>query len=140
MTILSGDLDMRAVRAAIDTSLDETVLPDSTIQLDLYLFAGEAEVYRRDPLADSRTGTARQHIVNAAVCYVAALLAVALPNIQSESTADGARYQRETVKWNELAAALRARGEQELGYVLDGGSVTSLRWNMFAKASGTRGR
>jgi hypothetical protein len=139
MPILN-DFDFPDIRAVIDVSLDDIVLPDAVIRMDAYWFAGEADVVRQDALWATRTGDAERHIRLAAIYYVASRLALALPTIVSESTVDGARYQRQPVDWAALAGALRARGDAALAAVLESGSPTANRPRLFTVARGYRGR
>lgn len=131
--------DFPAIRAALDVSLKALALPDAVIALPIYQGAAEAEVLARDPLAESRTGAALQHVVNAAICLAAAYIAPAMPALTAEQIGQY-RYQRE-VDWPARAAELRARADAELAAVLT--PSTALRPappSMFAVASGRRGQ
>jgi len=137
MALLSA-ADYPAIRAAIDVSLTARVLPDSVIGLPIYVDAAEAEVLARDPLAESRTGAALQHVTNAAVLLTAALLAPALPGYTAEDFSEYS-YQRKT-DWATRAAELRKRAEAELAAVLEPENpTTASKPTMFTTAPGTRG-
>ena len=131
--------DYPSIRAAIDVSLDSTMLPDSIIVLDMYAGSGVRDVLRLDPLAASRTGDALQHAQTAAILFVAARLLGALPQITLERFPDH-EYRREAVDLGARAAELRNRAEVEIDAYLDPGDVTSDRPTKFAVASGRRGR
>jgi hypothetical protein len=127
------------IRAAIDISLDDTVLPDSIIALDLYAGAAEREVLSRDADALTRTGADLARVTTAAVLFAAARLAPAIPNITAEES-DDVRYTRQAVDWAKRAADLRALAEIELQAVLAPSATTPSRPTMFARAMGGRGR
>jgi len=138
MALLSA-ADYPAIRAAIDVSLTARVLPDTIIGLPIYVDAAEAEILLRDPLAESRTGAALQHVTNAAVLLAAALLAAAMPAYTAETFSDYS-YQRK-IDWAARAAELRQRAEAELAAVLAASAPTTYqRPTMFSVASGTRGQ
>lgn len=137
MALLSA-ADYPAIRAAIDVSLTARVLPDTIIGLPIYVDAAEAEILLRDPLAESRTGAALQHVTNAAVLLAAALLAAAMPAYTAETFSDYS-YQRKT-DWATRAAELRKRAEAELAAVLEPENpTTASKPTMFTTAPGTRG-
>jgi len=131
--------DYPAIRAALHTSITDTILPDATIALDIYQGAAEAEIVRRDPDALTRTDDELTHIENAAVLLTAAFLAPAVELVQSEYIPGGGyRYQRPEVNWQDRAAVLRQRAETELAAVLTPTTVTSAaRPTLFGKASRT---
>lgn len=138
MALLSA-ADYPAIRAAIDVSLTARVLPDSVIGLPIYVDAAEAEVLARDPLAESRTGAALQHVTNAALLLVASFLAAAMPGYTAEDFSDYS-YQRKD-DWAARAAELRQRAEAELAAVLAASAPTTYnRPTMFTVASGRRGQ
>lgn len=130
--------DYPAIRAALDVSLTARDLPDSVIGLAIYVGAAEAEVLVRDPVAASRIGAEKQHLVNAAVFLTAAYLAPALPALTKERFAEYS-YEQE-VDWLARAADLRRRFEAELAAVLaPNDAATYSRPTMFTTAAGTRG-
>ncbi len=131
------------IRAAIDTSLDSTTLPDATIALAVYVGSAELWVKERDPSAESRTGDDLQHAKNAAMYMTAALLVPAVPQLTAERYLDeGYEYTRQKIDWDKLAAELRSRAEAELAAYLDASTDTQVRYRptMFTLASGRRGR
>lgn len=128
------------IRAAIDISLDETVLPDSIISRDIYAGAAEREVLARDPDALSRSGADRARVTAAAVLFTAARLAPAVPNITSETQPGQSAYTRQAVDWTKRAADLRSLAEIELQAVLAPSEAAPSRPTMFARAAGRRGR
>lgn len=131
--------DYGAVRAAIDTSLDSTALPDATIALPIFLDAADLEIKRRDPSWASRTADEATHLKNAAIYLTAALLAPAVPSLSGETFGDY-RYQLQTKDWTARSADLRQLMEQELNAYLETTTPTPDRPTMFAVASGRRGR
>lgn len=138
MSLLSTS-DFPAIRAALDVSLKTTGLPDAVIALPIYQGAAEAEVLAQDPVAESRTGAALQHVVNAAIFLTAAHLAPALPAITAE-TIGKVSYQRD-VDWAARAGELRSRADAELAAVLAPSTAhRPTPPSMFAVASGRRGQ
>lgn len=138
MTLLSA-ADYPAIRAAIDVSLDSAMLPDDVIALDLYIGAGQRDVLRIDPEAESRTGDELLHAQTAAILFTAARLCGAVPQINQERFPDH-EYRRQDVDMAARAANLRALAEDELGAYLDSGNLTSDRPTAFTLAHGCRGR
>src|SRR5215510_10127369 len=100
MATIVQPVDYGAVRAALDTSLDTTALPDATIALPIFLDAADLEIKRRDPAWASRTGDAATHLKNAAIYLTAALLAPAVPRVTEEIlNAGNYRYRLEPIDW-----------------------------------------
>lgn len=131
--------DYPSIRAAIETSLDSTTLPDSIIALDLYLGAGQRDVIALDSLAESRTGTALQHAQTAAVLFTAARLIGALPMIIKETFPDHS-YERNRVDAESRATELRQWAAGEIDAYLDPQDSSSTRPTRFTVATGRRGR
>ena len=129
--------DYPAIRAAIDTSLDTTSLPDATIALDIYAGAAMRLVLARDPAAATRTGDALARVTAAAVYYTAARLILALPQITREAYPEQS-YQRQDVNVSERAAYLTSLADAELDAVL-GDAATAGMPTMFAAGHGRRG-
>lgn len=132
--------DYPAVRAALDTELDETSLADKTIALDIYQGAADREVKGRDPAWATRTGESLLRLRAAAVYLTAARLAPAVVrvismNVQSRDLS----YSRPVFDPAEKAAELRALAEQELSAVLTPEEDTSGKPIMFSLASARRG-
>lgn len=114
------------IRAALHTSVTSTMLPDTVIEYDIYLGAAEAEVIRRDPDAEDRTGDELTHIQNAVVLLTAAYLAPSMELMQSEYIPGGGyRYQRPEVNWTDKATMLRQRADSELAAVLTPDTVST---------------
>lgn len=139
MSILSA-ADYPAIRAALDTSLDTSALPDQTIALDIYQGAAEREVKERDPDWAARTGTDALRLRAAAVFLTAARLTSAVirvtsVNVQSRDLS----YSRPVFDPAEKAAQLRALAEQELAALVTPNAATSGRPTMFSLASSRRG-
>ncbi len=133
--------DYPAIRAALDVTLTEATLPDSIIELDLYLGAAEREVRASDPDAETRTGEARERVRAAAMLLCAANLAPAIPRIAAEQLADY-RYQQQPVDWMKLAAELRERAKAELTALTTTDATeqaSRFRHPSFAVAKGRRG-
>lgn len=138
MTIL-GISDYDSVRAALGIDVDEATVSDDFIALPIYQGAAEQEVIRRDPNAESRTGSELQRIINATVLITAALICQVMPNLRRESFGDYS-YSMEA-NWTARAQELRARADRELAAVLDAANFATLtRPTMFAVASARRGR
>jgi hypothetical protein len=136
--LLTADL-YPSVRAVLDISLDDTALPDEIIEKPVFAGGAELDVLERDSLAETRTGTTRRHLINAAIYFCAARLAPAIPSIVSENLGDYS-YSRSAVDWNKRAASLLAQAEQEIAAVVSPGSSSASYPTFFAVASGSRGR
>jgi hypothetical protein len=130
-----------AIRAALDTELNTTNLPDSIIALDIYSNAADQDVLQLDPLAASRTGEAANRVKRAAIYFCAARLCPAIVRITSLSvqTRD-LNYSRPVFDPAERAAELRAMAQAEINEILTPTEAAAERPTMFAVASGTRGR
>jgi hypothetical protein len=139
MALLTSS-DYPAIRAAIDVSLDSTMLSDDVIAMPIYAEAAEAEVLVRDPLALSREGSAWQRVVNAAIYLAAARLVRAVVWIKSEEIGGERQYSRQETDLNALIADLRGKAEAELAAVLEPTATAPSRPTMFTLASGRRGR
>lgn len=141
MSILSSS-DYPTIRAAIDTSLDSTVLPDATIALPIFVTAAELEVVARDPQAASRTGDAATHIKNACIYLTAARLAPAVPQISGETTVGKHTYTRKLQDIDEQVANLRAMAESALAAAVDSTASPASPEvpTFFGRACGGRGR
>lgn len=139
MTALLTSAGYPSVRAAIETTLNSTTLPDSIIALDLYSGAGVRDVLLLDPVAESRSGAELLHAQTAAVLFTAARLIGSLAQIVKESFPDHS-YERNRVDTSARAAELRALATAELDSYLDVGDVVSTRPTRFTVATGRRGR
>lgn len=127
------------VRAALGIEVDDYILTDDLIALPIYQGAAETEILRRDPQALSRTGTAAEHIINAAVYLTAALIAPAMTQMKRESFGDYSYAA--TVDWGDREKELRARFEREMAAVLNPDQIaTTNRPVIFAAAKAYRGR
>lgn len=138
MTLLTA-ADYPAIRAAIETTLDSTTLPDSIIALDLYSGAGQRDVLALDSLAATRAGTELLHAQTAAILFTAARLCGALPQITRERFPDH-EYQRRETDPQTQANALRTLAAAEIDAYLDVGDLISTRPTRFTVATGRRGR
>lgn len=134
MAILNSS-NYPAIRAALDTSLDSDMLPDSILDLDIYSGAADAWVIDRDASAESRTGSDGDRIKRAAVYYCAALLAPAVPSLV-EAKDERLSYKRAAVDWQARARELKAMADEEVSTVIS----TTVRPTFFAVAAGTRGK
>ncbi len=139
MAILTA-LDYPAVRAALDVQLNAQSLPDATIAQGIFVGAAEAEVLKRVPEAESKTGEDLARVKRAAVWLTAAYLAHSVARITSLSvqTRD-LSYSRQTFNPDEKAAELRARAEREFGMLLAPLAATPSRPTMFTTVGGRRG-
>ena len=141
MATIVQSTDYPSVRAALDTSLDSTTLPDATIAFPIFLDAADLEIKRRDPLWASRSGDAATHLKNAAIYLTAALIAPAVRQVIEETlSANDYRYRLQPIDWAARAAELRALVEQELNAYLETSTTTPDRPTMFTVAHGTRGK
>ncbi len=128
------------VRAALDSSLSPTDLPDVVIGRAPYLPAAVREVAARDPLYGGRTDPNQEAALQLAVMlFAASYLAPHLPVVVSEADDTGYKVQRQPVDLLALAASLRGRAEAALAVVLDVADVTPYRPTLFSLASGRRG-
>lgn len=132
--------DYPAIRAALDTSLDATALPNKVIDEDIYAGAAWADVVERYPGADTETDTAvLTRLRRAAIYFAAARLAPAVVRITSLSVSvQGVNYSKPVFDPEKRAAELRALADAELDAVLTPGELS--RPTFFTVASGQRGR
>lgn len=138
MTLLTA-ADYPTVRAALDTSLDATALPDGVIGMTIYQGRAEALVMARDPQWATRSGDALEWLRRAAIAYTAAFLAPAVPTLASEYLGDY-RYVRNQASWDERAKRLLAEGAAAVAKVIAPSSTTAPRPAVFALATGGRGQ
>jgi hypothetical protein len=125
-----------AVRACLDTSLDDAGLPQAVIDLAIYGPAAAAEVLLRDPNADTYTDPEKLRRVQSALAYLtAARIAPALPNLTQFSEGD-LRYSLKEFDPTAKAAQLRGMAAAELALNLTG---TVTPQNHFWLAAGRRG-
>lgn len=136
MTLLTS-ADYPAIRAALDTSLDATLLPDAIIALPTFLGAAELEVAQRDPAAGTRTGDDLARVKLAVVYLCAANLAPSVPRLTSSDAGDS-RFTLAVADWEALAQILRGRADEQLRIVL--GNGTGRGGGHFGLARGQRGR
>ena len=66
--------DYVEIRALIDTQIDADVLPDSVIEMDVFLGAAEDDVLAEVPDAASKVNGELRRIKRAITCYTAAYL------------------------------------------------------------------
>jgi len=111
--------DYPAVRAALDSQLTATDLPNSMIAEPIFAPAAEAELLARVPTAASMTGENAARVKRALIRLTAALLAPSVVRVTSMSiqTRD-LSYSRQTFDPVKKAADLRAAAETELGPLL----------------------
>jgi len=131
--------DYPSIRAALDISIDEVVLPDNVIGLSMYIDGADEEVKRRVPDYASKGSTDQQRMKNAAVYLCAARIAPSIPDIIRERRGQFQEYQREPVDWSARAEALRVEASKELSLVVTGGNLSSQRPCLFGRAPGGRG-
>ena len=130
-----------AVRKAIHTAVDESLLPPEVIALPIYQGRAERDVLLRDPLAASYTAAdaAYQTVRRAVIYRTAALLAPALPQLLEERFPNGHSYRFERFDGEARAAYLTALAETELdSYLLP--TVTPVPLFGFTTAPGNRRR
>jgi hypothetical protein len=136
MSLLSPN-DYNAIRAAIDLTIDEEVLPDDIIELPTFMGVAEEFVLVRDPLAATRTGTERKRIKNAVIYLTASLILPAVPFYVRESFGDYS-YTRTEADTKALSARLRQLADAELNTVLGIVGTVAVP-TMFDVATGRRG-
>ena len=124
------------VRAALGVLIDDTLLSDSVIALDLYAGRAQTWLEERDSQWATRTGSARQHLVNAVVLRCAGLLASVMPALTAEAFAGEYNYSQTPVDWTARAAALMADAEDEAQAVItsEADAVTATMPTMFSSA------
>jgi len=132
--------DFPAIRAALDSSLDASTLPNKIIDEDIYIGAAWDEVLERYPTAESETdATVLTRLRRAAIYFAAARLAPVVVRITSLSVSvQGVNYSKPVFDPAKRAAELRALADAELDAILTPGELS--RPTMFAVASGQRGR
>lgn len=136
------------VRAALGVLIDDTLLDNSVIAMDLYAGRAQTWLEERDSQWDTRTGSARQHLVNAVVLRCAGLLATAMPAMTAEKIGDEYSYSGQAPDWGARAAALLADAEAEVQAVIatdEDTAITAYMPTMFTAArpytsGGGRGR
>lgn len=136
--MLISQLDCPGVRAALDVSYTEEMIPDDIILLDVFAGSASREVEGRDPLIATRTPDELARLRTATMFYTAASMVLSLPQIISENIG-GYHYQAKSVDPLIKIADLRGRGDMEIASVLTPDSNTPLRPTMFTLASGRRG-
>jgi len=97
--------EFEAVRAAIDVSLSDDILPDEQIELDIFQGAGERELLVLVPTAADLVDI-DPRIRSAAILFVAARICPRVPDIVREAFGQQS-YQRSARDMNALAAKLR---------------------------------
>ena len=129
------------IRAAINLDLltdvasdDDEVLPDSVIEMPIYLGVAESLVLARFPQSIDYTGTQLTRVQNALIYYTAALLLPAIPFYIRENFGDYS-YTRPEIDLARLANALKLRANNELGGIADDYLIPTL----FTTAEGYRG-
>ena len=139
MPILTA-AEFPSVRRAIDPTLTERELPDSTIADEVYQTRAEDAVLARDPAAATRTDADQKRRVRlAAILFLAAELVTAVPTLRGRSIG---RYseQREVEPPAVRASRLRARAHGELDLLLGKSAAAAAGAALFTTAAGGRGR
>lgn len=140
MAILE-EADFPAIRACLDTELNSTSLPDSTMSQDVFMQAADRDVTDIDPDAETRTGTEAERVRLAAIYFCAARLAPAVVRITSMSIqARDLSLTKQTFDPTKRAEELRALAAEELAAVLEPAATSPSRPTTFAVAPGYRGR
>jgi hypothetical protein len=139
MAILT-QADYPAIRAALDSKLNDQQLPDSIVELPIYRAAADQDVLDRDPQAESRTGSGADRIRRAAIFFCAARLAPVVVRITSITIqAHDLNYAKPVFDPEKRAAELRQMAEEEIAAVVAPAETTPARPTMFTTASGRRG-
>ena len=139
MPFLSTSGDYAMVRAAIDLSVTASVLPDATIQLDIFQGAAEAELLGRYPDIADAEGADLVVAKRAAAYLTAARILPRLPNITSEDLGDQ-NYNREPIDIEARVKELRALAWQAAGDIADPDMSRTPLPFVFDTISGRRGR
>lgn len=132
-----------AVRKALDVSIEPSTLPDTTIQLGIYLGAAEAELLDRVDDADDSEHPDRPRVLRALTYLTAELLAPAVFPVTSLSAqTHDLSYSRQVFNPEKKAAELRARAEKEIARLLEPGNTDAgvIMPIFFSTAPGYRGR
>ena len=131
--------DYPAVRAALDTSLSKSDLPDEIVEQSIYKDAAIQDVLALDEDALSRTDADEIAAVQrAAIFFCAARLAPAVAKITALTvTTRDLSYQKPAFDPEARAEELRELAADEIGRVV---TVATRRPTMFYAATGTRGR
>jgi hypothetical protein len=133
--------DYPAIRAVLDTDLNETNLEDTIIALPIYHGAAEQDVLDLDADAETRTGDAGDRIKRAAIYFCAARLTPAVVRITSLSIqARDLNYSKPVFDPEQRAAELRAMAAEEIAAILEPATEAPNRPTMFTVARGYRGR
>lgn len=109
MDILTPD-HYKAIREALDISLDADSLPDDVISSEVFLGAAELEIERRLPTADPND----RRVILGAILLTAANLSPSIPRVVRSSTVTAVSLQMEQAHWDELATYLRSRAVEYL--------------------------
>jgi len=135
---LIDNASYESIRRAIDVRLDARTLPDSVVALPIYAGAGERDVFARDPLIDTRTGTELERARTAAVYFAAARLAPSVPDYVQQTFMDY-RYSKAPRDVEAQVARLQSLAEAELAAYLSAGDEAALfPVQHFARLPGTR--
>lgn len=97
--------DWQDVRAALDVSLDTSSLPDATIARSI--FAGRANRWIAAMVDyDVLSADAKLQARDAAVLYLASLIATRIPDLTAENQQGVGGYSRAAMDWQARAAEL----------------------------------
>src|SRR5215813_7190491 len=110
------------VRAAIDVSLDEKVLPDAIIQLDIYQGAAILDVQQAYPAWETATGIAAQRLNSAADFFTASRVVWAVPALKAENYPQGEGYTREAMDPELIWGRLQALAQDQIN-AAEGGDL-----------------
>ena len=130
-----------AVRAAIDISLNPSVVPDATLDLPIYRDAAEAEITDRlgTTAYDDLTAPQQAAVTRAAIYLCAALLMPAVPQLLDKQLGD-ARVRRKDFDVVATVQRLRDLAADELAFVPGDTAPPSAIPTMFTLAPGGRAR
>ena len=128
------------VRAALDTHLSASDLPDDTIALIIYALAADQDVLNLDPDAESRTGEDANRVLRAAIFFCAARLAPAVIKLTSLSiTTRDMSYQKKAFDPDERSAELRGMATDLINEIIEPTQTSPSRPVTFSRAPGIRG-
>lgn len=129
-----------AIRAAIDITMTDLLIPDRIIELPIFLAQSRIWLAQKIVTVTSPTDDQKKAFTNAVIYYCASLLIPSVPQILQEQHANNQSYQRSSMNWDAKAADLRSKAELAVSEAIDSNiDPTSLRPPGFILASGTRG-
>lgn len=133
--------DYDAVRAAIDTQLTDSDLPESVISLDIYQGHAESWAAQVDVGWSDRAGNQLKALQRGTIYKLASLLVRALPILSQENFGNGEGFTRQKVDVAQRAAMLESLAYEQLNsyLALELNSTVRTMPTSFRLAHGNRG-